>query len=428
MSRALIVSLLLVAPAFGQNPREQKVRDDKKKVEAAGYWRYNDVPGALAEAKKTGKPVVVVLRCLPCEECVKLDDDLVNSDPVLRPLLDQFVRVRVVGTNGLDLSLFQFDTDQSFAVFLLNGDGTIYGRFGTRSHRTNWVGDVSIKGLAAALKGALDLHAKFDAVKGSLAAKRGPKPEVPTPEQFPTHVGKFGKEIDYAGTNAVKSCIHCHQIGEARHAYYRKTTGSIPEELLFPYPHPKSVGLTLDPNERAKILEVADGSAAAAGGIIAGDTILSLAGQPLLSIADVQWVLHNTPADGKTVLATVTRGTPAVTLTLPLTLAPGWRRAGDLSWRSSTWGLRRMATGGMVLEELDGKLSVKNVGQFGAHAAAKNAGVQKGDVLVSFDGKEFRREADLLLHALTAKKTGEKVPVVVNRNGQAKTVSLPIQE
>ena len=48
--------------------------------------------------------------------------------------------------------LFQFDTDQSFAVFLLNADGTIYGRFGTRSHRTEWYGDVSVDGLAKALQ------------------------------------------------------------------------------------------------------------------------------------------------------------------------------------------------------------------------------------------------------------------------------------
>lgn len=428
MCRALVLSLLLAVPAFAQNPREQKVRDDKKKVEAEGYWRYNDIPGALAEAKKTGQPVVVVLRCLPCEECVKLDDDLVNSDPVLRPLLDQFVRVRVVGTNGLDLSLFQFDTDQSFAVFLLNGDGTIYGRFGTRSHRTNWVGDVSIKGLASALKGALELHANFDAVKGRLAAKRGPKPEVPTPEQFPSLLGKFGKEIDYAGTNAVKSCIHCHQIGEARHAFHRKTSGIIPEELLFPYPHPRTLGLTLDPNERATVLDVAEGSAAAKAGFVSGDVIRSLNGQPLLSIADVQWVLHNLPAEGKTVVAVVNRGKPDQEVTVKWTLAPGWRRAGDLSWRASTWGLRRMATGGMVLEDFDGKLSVKHVGQFGAHAAAKNAGVQKGDVLVSFDGKAFRHESELLLHVLTTKKAGETVPVTVSRNGRTKTVSVPIQD
>ena len=102
--------------------------------------------------------MLVVLRCIPCEECVKLDDDLVNEDKRVRPLLEKFVCVRVVSTNGLDLSLFQFDYDQSFAAFLLNADGTIYGRFGTRSHRTSWSDDVSIEGLAKALAGALELH------------------------------------------------------------------------------------------------------------------------------------------------------------------------------------------------------------------------------------------------------------------------------
>ena len=47
---------------------------------------------------------------------------LVDKDPVLRPLLEKFVRVRVVSTNGLDLSIFQYDYDQSFAAFLLNAE------------------------------------------------------------------------------------------------------------------------------------------------------------------------------------------------------------------------------------------------------------------------------------------------------------------
>ena len=102
----------------------------------------------LRRGEKTGKPMIVILRCIPCVECVKLDDDLVNQDPRVRTLLEKFVCVRIVSTNGLDLSLFQYDYDQSFATFFLNADGSIYGRFGTRSHRTSWADDVSINGLA----------------------------------------------------------------------------------------------------------------------------------------------------------------------------------------------------------------------------------------------------------------------------------------
>src|SRR5204863_2976619 len=108
---------------------------------------------------------------------------------------------------------------QSFACFLLNADGTIYGRFGTRSHRTNWIGDVSIEGLAKALQGGLDLHAGYPKNKASLAGKHGPAPEFPVPEKFPT-LGKYGPQLDYAG-NVVQSCIHCHQVGDAIKSYYR---------------------------------------------------------------------------------------------------------------------------------------------------------------------------------------------------------------
>lgn len=440
MTRAAVVLAVLltaVAAAPAQNPREKKVRDDRKKVEADGFWIYNDLPRAFAEAKVAGKPIVAVLRCIPCEECVKLDDDLVDADPVLRPLLEKFVRVRVVSTNGLDLSLFAFDTDQSFAAFLLNADGTIYGRFGTRSHRTDWVGDVSLQGLAKALEGALALHADYPRNKEALAAKRGPAPEFPTPEKYPALKDKYTAALNYQG-DVVKSCIHCHQIGDARREFYRKKHEPIPETVLFPYPHPKSLGLVLDPRERATVARVEAGSPAAKAGFKAGDAILSMGGQPLLSTADVQWVLHRTPPEGGTVKAEVRRGgkTEAVALELPA----GWRRRGDLSWRTSSWGLRRMATGGLLLEEVpageraglpaDGMaLRVKHVGQYGPHAAAKNAGFRAGDVLVSYDGKtDLPRETDVLAHGVTARKPGDRVPVIVLRGKQRLELTLPIQE
>ena len=142
LAASLLVVLAITTCATAQT-REQKVLAIEKRSRPTASGSTTTCPRRFAEAKKTGKPLLVVLRCIPCEECVKLDDDLVNQDQRVRPLLEKFVCVRVVSTNGLDLSLFQFDYDQSFAVFLLNADGTIYGRFGTRSHRTHWSDDVS---------------------------------------------------------------------------------------------------------------------------------------------------------------------------------------------------------------------------------------------------------------------------------------------
>jgi S1-C subfamily serine protease len=370
---------------------------------------------------------------------VKLDDELVEKDPVIRPLLDRFVCVRVVGTNGLDLSLFQYDTDQSFAVFLLNADRTIYGRFGTRSHRTEWVGDVSLKGMAAALLGALDLHAGYPANKASLAGKAGPTPEFPSPEKFPSLRDKFTSTLNYEG-NVVQSCIHCHQIGDAQREYYRAQGQPIPETVLFPYPHPKSIGLILDPHEKATIAEVTPDSPAAKAGFLAGDEIVSLNGQPLLSMADVQWVLHRVPAEGGQVAAVVRRGGAEQPLTM--SLASGWRRASDIEWRVTSWGLRRMALGGLKLEQLTdeerqaaniptGKMAlrVQHVGQYGDHAAAKRAGVQKNDILVGFDGRDdLTREQEIFFHATTKTKLGDQVAIKLMRDGKTQTLKIPMQK
>jgi len=437
---SLILLGILPAAALAQPPsREQKVRNDRKKVEAQGFWIYNDLSKGFAEANKTGKPILVVLRCLPCEECVKLDDELVDQDPVLSPLLKKFVCVRVVSTNGLDLSLFQFDTDQSFAAFMLNADGTVYGRFGTRSHRTDWIGDVSLPSLAKALEGALELHADYPKNKSMLARKRGPAPEFKSPELYPALKGKYGSTLDYAG-NVVKSCIHCHQIGDAQRDLHRSRKEPIPEAVLFPYPHPKSIGLILDPKERATVLRVEAKSPAEKAGFRKGDVIAQLDGQPLLSIADVQWVLHNAPGDGATLKAEVRRGDGKAEV--KLVLPKGWRQLDDISWRASTWTLRRIALGGLLLETLpaeergkaeieEGKMAlrVRHVGQFGPHAAAQRAGFRKDDVVIAFDGRsDLRRETDLIAHALEKRKPGDKVAVTVLRDGKKVSLTLPVQK
>ncbi len=424
-------------PVCGQT-REEIVRGDRARVEAEGFWMYNDIPGAFAEAKKSGKPIIVVLRCLPCHECVKLDDELVDTHPVIRPLLEQFVCVRQVATNGLDLNLFQFDTDQSFAVFFLNADRTIYGRFGTRSHRTEWIGDVSLDGLAKAMQSVLDMHARFDQVKASLAGKTGGAPEVPSPEKFPSLKDQFTDELNYEG-DVVKSCIHCHQVGDAQREFYWRNNRPIPETVLYPHPHPKVVGLVMDPQEKATVKQVAPGSAAERAGLKAGDEIQRFDGQPMISIADIQWVLHRLSPDGAEVPLTIGRDGRSLNKTLQLD--QGWRKEGDLSWRVTSWGLRRMGTGGMVLEPLPESqrnelgipaskmaLRVKSVGRYGPHGTAKRVGITEGDVIIRFDGQEaLASEQALHTYVVTQKSPGEKVDITLLRNGDELRFQLPMQ-
>ncbi len=438
-SFCLAAAALVFSATASAQSRDQKVRGDKTKVEAAGFWIYNDLPKAFAEAKKSGRPLLVVMRCLPCEDCVKLDDELVEQDAKLRPLLEKFVRVRVVSANGLDLSLFQFDTDQSYAVFMFNGDGSIYGRYGTRSSHSLWADDVSIEGLTKALDGALALHADYPANKAELALKRGPAPDFTVPENLPKLKGKYGAQLNYEG-NVVQSCIHCHQIGDALRQFHRDQSGALPEEVLFPYPHPKSLGLILNPRERARVLRVEPKSLAEQAGFRAGDEIQKIAGQTPLSIADIQWVLHHTPAGGGTIPASVERDGKSVQVSL--VLPAKWRQQDDIAWRASSWELRRMVLGGLYLKSLSAEkrtemklpaaglaLKVEHVGQYPPHNGAKIAGFRAGDIITSFDGHtDLTRETDLLAHALNQVKPSSRMPVIVLRDGKETSLMLTTEK
>lgn len=426
-----------LAASLAAQDRETKVRNDRKNVEDAGRWIYNDLPKGIAEAKNTGKPLLVIFRCIPCEACAQLDSQVVAKDSTVQKLLDEFVRVRIVQANGMDLSLFQFDYDQSMAAFFLNADMTIYGRFGTRSDQTESDADVSVEGFGAALQGALELHKGYPANKALFAAKRGSDVAIKVPEEFPNLKGKYTSKLNYEG-KVVQSCIHCHQVGESIHLVNRQPGKPMAAEVLYPYPHPKILGLIMDPKEKARVLEVTAGSPAENDGFQAGDDILTLSGQPLLSIGDIQWVLHHAGKTDK-LTAEVLRGGKKVKL--PLTLAAGWREQGDISWRATSWDLRRMATGGLFLGSLTDDerksakleenvlaLRIKHAGEYNEHAAAKNAGFRKGDIIVELDGSTATlTESQLLVAMMNGKKPGDKVPAVVLREGKRIELKLPIQ-
>ena len=210
---------------------------------------------------------------------------------------------------------------------------------------------------------------------------------------------------------------------------------------LFPLaigPAPETLGLTLAPDQIASVTGVAPGSIAASAGLQPGDRLLQIAGQPLLSIADVSWALHRAPESGPLHTLVERRGQRA---TVALTLPDGWRRKSDISRRVGTWPMRGMAFGGLKLEDLaddaraprslgakDLALLVVGVGQYGKHAAAKNAGFQKDDVIVEIDNLKTRHtEGELLGHLLLKHPIGDKVPVTVLRGTQRVTLTLPMQ-
>jgi hypothetical protein len=306
---SLALALLL---ALQSTPDKEKLREAMGDGGLVGTWYYDDFEGGLAEAKRTGKPLMVVLRCVPCKPARTVDRAVsARQDLDLARAMDRFVCVRLVQGYGLDLSLFQFDWRQTWAVFLMNADRAIYGRYDAREAN-------DVLGLRKALEGALELHAKWPANRDELAGKTGPAPRWKTPEDIPALQEK-GKPRPVTGRSG---CIHCHNVLEGGTKSLEAAKEPVPERDLAPYPVPQRVGIMLSTKERATVSSVDRGSPAERAGLKEGDRIVRFGGQPVLSWADVQWVLYRA-GESDSLKVEVDRGGAPAQATL--TLSPGWR-------------------------------------------------------------------------------------------------------
>lgn len=284
---------------------------------------------------------------------------------------------------GVDLAQLQFDYDLKWAALLLNADGTVYARYGSGS-ADGAMALNSLAGLRGTLERVLAAHAKYPANRASFAPKRGPKPAYPRAEEIPSD--KIRKLLT---GDVRRSCIHCHNVYDGLHDLVDDGPDYDPTKLS-KYPPPRNVGLELDVDEGTRVIRVLPDSPAASIGIRAGDRIETLGGHAILSIADVQFALHHLPEEAA-VDVTLRRGESEVRATLRLSGA--WRES-DISWRGSMWNLPPGP--GLWTEALDDERR-KELGIEPGRAAllirgvfrpeARRAGLRKGDVIVSYDGK-----------------------------------------
>jgi len=225
--------------------------------------------------------------------------------------MDQFVCVRIVQAWGMDLSIFQFDWRLTWAVFLMNSDKAVYGRFSPRHQE-------DVEGLRKAMEGALVLHKGYPGNKDELAGKKGIALPWKAPEEMPV-ISEKGK---FQPAEGKKGCIHCHNVQEGATKSFKQAGQPIPERFFAPYPTPQRAGFMLDATEQTRVIDVTSGSPADQAGLKVGDKVGRFGGQPILSIADVQWVLWSSP-DAGTIKAELDRGGRKVEASLAL--PAGWR-------------------------------------------------------------------------------------------------------
>lgn len=345
--------------------------------------------------------------------------------------MDQFVCVRLSRAETLDLSLFQFDPDLSFAVFFMSADQTIYGRYGSRSDFYDADRDVSIEGLCKAMERALSWHSELSEIKPALDGKRGPKPMYPTLADFPSSRkgGGYSRSLGVGGSR----CTHCHDLRTAEQMAYRASGDPMPDHVLFSWPMPDVLGLHLDPREIAKVDQVSTDSIAQQSGFQVGDQIESFEGQPILSIADVQWVLQNAPDKGSLVVD-VRRGDAV--RHLQIDLPTGWRRHVDISWRITTSELRRRIINGVSYRDLSAAdraslgLADNVVALRAARGVSRSTGaIRRGDVVVAVDGsQDYRNEGGLIAYFVQKKDLGDEVTLTLLRDGERLDVEILVEQ
>jgi hypothetical protein len=433
---ALVISLAPLTRAQDkQSPDALRTAINDLNVLGADFWVYNDLAAAIQQAKNTNKPIFVTFRCVPCKACAGFDAEVAKgSQEISKFARENFVSLRQVEMKGVDLSQFQFDYDLNWAAMFINADGTVYARYGTQSAEGPDAYN-SITSLKRTMARVLELHTDYQRVKDSLRAKRGADKPYKTALEMP---GLERKE-KLAGTTARNNCIHCHMINDAMHNQLAKE-GTFSIQALYRYPLPENLGLHIVRDDGREIEGVISNTPAAEAGLASGDVITDMNGQPITSIADMQWVLHNLPYGDAKVDVTVSRNGQSLTKTLAL--SGDWKKT-DFKWRGSRWSVKphpgfwAPALKDKELSELRKKLEIPEVAKplkiqwintgEKEGKVARDAGFKEGDILLTMNGQPMRWDPEAFhMHVRFEHKVGERLAFTVLRDGKTLNLELPL--
>jgi serine protease Do len=334
---------------------------------------------------------------------------------------------------GVNLDVFDFDYDLTWAGFFLNADEQIYGRYGGRD-AVSADSRTSLAGLRRAMASALSAHRKATPTRSASEGSRhepslalragigrtepGDIASVRTVDQYPA-----------ARRRPANSCIHCHHVYDfRREALQAQDKWS--QDQLWVYPFPENVGVTLDVDEGDRIKTVAPGSPADHAGLRAGDRLQLVNGISVASLADVQYGLHRADSFGEVPISWTRDG---VAKTGRVNVTEGWKKT-DISWR---WSLRGLEPTPWVdgedlpaEEKLRLGLSEKGLAFYQSSfvsAIARQAGIRAGDVIVGIDGKRLEMtERQFAVYVKLNYKVGDRVTYNVLRAGKRLDVPLTL--
>lgn len=301
-------------------------------------WR-EDFSAALAEAKKTNRPILVTWRCLPCKQCAEFDKNVLEGSESLDPLLRRFITVRMTDAAQLDERYFPYtthqDLDLSWWGYFLKPNGALYGVFGGKDHvsdSTRISEAAFVNSLTRILNHHYDARRESWDIDGSAPVAAAPKVG---PKQTRGYQLLLEKRPNMGKPHAEHgSCIHCHQVGDMQTIAALDDGSFRIEQLIQKWPLPENVGITLDRDDGLLVTAVEAGSPAAKAGVKAEDQLAMANGSRLFGQADFRGVLHRASFDSDNIRVAWTRDSKV--MFSELAVEPGWK-ATENSWRKTVY-------------------------------------------------------------------------------------------
>jgi hypothetical protein len=335
------------------------------------------------------------------------------KDSPLGKLMSQYVCLRIVRMDNVDIGLFEHDRNNTLYFYMLNGDEQIYMRYGGRDSQSQDT-YLSLDSLELALKQGLELHKQYQA--GKLPKTERPKPAFP--KEIPLLVKR---------TFAQGQCVECHLIGDFQNLH-REQDGTLDKLVhLYRSPDIKMIGIHLDVPKGLVVKEAK--AAVEAAGMRAGDRIAAINGTAVWTFADLQEAYGKVDRKAKQIVLTVDRAGQSVDLKVDL--PPRWWYT-DVRYRQSSVEPRLYFDDRPILEAEKVKLGLKPEGfasevKYVADFAKimKTHELKVGDIIYSVDGvetDELANTAELYMKIRVNPDQSLKLGVI--RDGQRMEVPL----
>ena len=328
------------------------------------------------------------------------------KDSPLGKQLSQYVCVRIVRMDDVDVGLFDRDWNTTLYYFMLNADEQIYMRYGGRDSQSADT-YLNLSSLELALKQGLDLHARYQ--RGEL--KKEPRPAPHFPRENSLLVQR---------TFAQHQCVECHLIGDFQNLQ-REQNGTLDKLAhLYRSPDIKTLGIQLDVPQGLVVKETQ--GAAAAAGMKAGDRIAKINGTTVWTFGDLQYRYDKVDRKAERIQMTVDRSGNSIDL--PIALPQRWWWT-DVRFRQSSVEPRPYFEDRPLTDAEKAKLGLKPDGfasevKFVAEFAkmVKSHDLRVGDIIVAVDGVErddLANTAELFIKL--HKTAGDAVTLDVLRDG-----------